>query len=63
MKLGDLVYYITKYTGIRWLVKKISKWYGIEDCGCDRRRQEWNDIDLDLWNKQIKKTGKYLKLR
>lgn len=51
MKLGNLVYYITKYTGIRWLVKKITKMFNIEDCGCDRRREEWNDIDLDLWNK------------
>ena len=45
MKLGDLVYYITYYTGIRWIVKKIWR----EDCGCDKRRDEWNDIDLDLW--------------
>jgi hypothetical protein len=45
MKLGDLVYYITYYTGIRWVVKKIWK----DRCGCDKRRDEWNDIDLDLW--------------
>ena len=49
MRLGDLVYYITYYTGIYWLVKKISKALG-KDCGCDKRRDEWNDIDLDLWN-------------
>jgi hypothetical protein len=42
MRLGDLVYYITYYTGIRWVVKKI---WG-EDCGCDQRREDWNDIDL-----------------
>ncbi len=48
MKLGDLVYYITYYTGIHWLVKKISKALG-KDCGCDKRRDEWNDIDLELW--------------
>ena len=50
MKLGDLVYYITYYTGIRWVVKKI---WG-EDCGCEERQRkmnEWTDIDLDLWNK------------
>ena len=52
MKLGDLFYYFTYYTGIHWLVKKISKLLN-KDCGCDRRREEWNDIDLDLWNKQI----------
>lgn len=62
MKLGDLFYYFTYYTGIHWLVKKISKLLN-KDCGCDRRREEWNDIDLDLWNKQIKITGKSLKLR
>ncbi len=47
MKLGDIVYYFTKYTGIRWIVKKI---WG-DDCGCDKRRDEWNDIDIDLWKK------------
>jgi hypothetical protein len=51
IKLGDLVYYFTYYTGIRWLVKKITKWYGIEDCGCDRRRNEWNDIEINLEEK------------
>lgn len=53
MKLGDLVYYFTKYTGIRWIVKKIA---GKNDCGCDRRRDEWNDIELNLgdkWKKWI----------
>ena len=44
MRLGDLVYYITYYTGIRWLWKKINP-----NCECSRRREEWNDIDLDLW--------------
>lgn len=50
MKLGDLVYNITYYTGIHWAVKKISKIIG-KDCGCQKRRDDWNDIDLDLWNK------------
>jgi hypothetical protein len=48
MRLGDLVYYITYYTGIRWIVKKI---WG-DGCGCDKRQEqlnEWSDIDLDLW--------------
>ena len=31
MRLGDIVYYITKYTGIRW----VHKIWG-EDCGCDK---------------------------
>ena len=42
MRLGDFIYYITKYTGIRWVVKKI---FG-NDCGCDQRRDKYNDIDL-----------------
>ena len=56
MKLGDLVYYITYYTGIRWIVKKISKALG-KDCGCDKRRDEWNDIDLDLWKQNTENNG------
>ena len=49
MKLGDLVYTITYYTGIHWLVKKISKLFGF-DCGCDKRRENWNNIKINRWN-------------
>lgn len=42
MKLGDLIEKITTYTGIKWLVKKI---WG-EDCGCDKRKEKLNDIEL-----------------
>lgn len=52
--LGDLTYYFTKYTGIRWVVKKVAKIYGVEDCGCDRRREEWNEIKIDRFEKWIK---------
>jgi len=45
MRLGDIVYYITKYTGIRWVVKKISNLLK-KDCGCDKRREDWNNLDL-----------------
>ena len=45
MKLGDLVYYITYYTGIRYIVKNI---WG-EHCASENRREEWNEIDL--WKK------------
>jgi hypothetical protein len=41
MKLGDLIYYITYYTGIRWLWKKINP-----NCGCDKRREKMNNINL-----------------
>lgn len=43
MKLGNLVYYITYYTGIHWLVKKTFKIFG-KDCGCDKRRDDWNSL-------------------
>ena len=42
MKLGNLVESITKFTGIKWLVKRI---FG-EDCGCEERKDKLNDIEL-----------------
>jgi len=53
MKLGDCIAIITKYTGIKWLVKKITKMIGIEDCGCDKRQEKLNEIkiDFDRWTK------------
>ena len=54
MKLGNLVETITTYTGIKWLVKKITKFYGIEDCGCDRRKEKWNEIEINRLDKWIK---------
>ena len=35
--LGDLIFIITKYTGIRWLWTKINP-----DCGCDERQERFN---------------------
>ncbi len=43
MGLGDIVFYFTKYTGIRYIVKRISKLMD-KDCGCDERRNKWNNI-------------------
>ena len=43
MKLGDLIYYITKYTGIKYLVDKYHKIRGTE-CKCDERRNSLNNI-------------------
>lgn len=48
--LGDIVELITRYTGIKWVVKKL---FG-EDCGCDERQEYLNkqvsftkpDIDI-----------------
>ena len=42
MKLGNLVEIITKFTGIKWIVKRI---FG-EDCGCEERKDKLNDIEL-----------------
>lgn len=46
MRLGDLIYLFTKYTGIKWLVDKGSKMLGIKDCGCNKRRDDLNDVEL-----------------
>jgi len=46
MKLGDLIELITTYTGIKWLVKKISKAIN-KDCGCDKRKEKLNNIKID----------------
>ena len=45
MGLGDLVEKITKYTGIKWIVYKLSKLFGF-DCGCKNRKDEWNKIKI-----------------
>jgi len=45
MKLGNLIELITKYTGIKSIVKKISKLTG-KDCGCEDRKNKLNDIEL-----------------
>lgn len=45
MKLGNLIELITTYTGIKWLVKKISKAIN-KDCGCDKRKDDLNEIKL-----------------
>ena len=39
-RLGDIVALVTKYTGIKWVVKKI---WG-EDCGCDERQEKLNKV-------------------
>ncbi len=49
MRLGDIVYYITKYTGIKWMVNKYHKIKGTE-CKCDERRKKWNKIKINRWS-------------
>ena len=48
MRLGDIVFYITKYTGIKYLVEKYHKYKGTK-CKCDSRRQDWNKIKINRW--------------
>ena len=48
MKLGDLIFYITKYTGIKWLVDKYHKIRGTK-CNCDKRRKKFNEIKIKRW--------------
>ena len=40
IKIGNWIAVITKYTGIKWIVKKI---WG-DDCGCDERQEQLNQI-------------------
>ena len=43
MKLGDLVYYFTYYTGFRYIWKKIYP-----NCRCDERREAWNKYSFKI---------------
>jgi len=47
MRLGDLLETIFKYTGIKWLVEKVTHYYGIEDCGCEDRKEALNNIKIN----------------
>ena len=40
--LGDTIETVTKKTGIKSVVKKIAKAVGINDCGCNERREKLN---------------------
>lgn len=45
MKLGTLLEKIFKYTGIKWLVKKIVIDYlGYENCGCEDRKNKLDNL-------------------
>jgi hypothetical protein len=47
MRLGDLLETIFKYTGIKWLVEKVTGLIGIEDCGCEDRKEALNNIKIN----------------
>jgi len=40
--LGDTIDKITTATGIKSAVKAVSKAVGVDDCGCEARRQALN---------------------
>ena len=42
--LGDLVAKVTKATGIDKVVDVVAKNLGLEDCGCEQRQKELNQI-------------------
>ena len=48
MKLGNIIYYITKYTGIKYLVDIYHKLRGTK-CDCNNRRKKLNEIKIDRW--------------
>jgi hypothetical protein len=48
MKLGNIIHYITKYTGIKYLVDKYHKLSGTK-CNCNKRRKKLNEIKIDRW--------------
>jgi len=48
MKLGDFIYYITKYTGIKYLVDKYHLLKGSK-CNCPERRKKLNEIKIKRW--------------
>jgi hypothetical protein len=48
MKLGDKLEWLFKKTGIKWLVEKIViDLLGYKDCGCDKRKDKLNQLNID----------------
>lgn len=47
MKLGDALEVIFRYTGIKWLTKKVViDILGYESCGCENRKKALNEITI-----------------
>lgn len=42
--LGDTVAYLTSLLQLDKLVKEVTSAMGIEDCGCERRREKLNEL-------------------
>ena len=48
MKIGTILETIFKYTGVKWLVKKIViDLLGYESCGCENRRDKLNELKFN----------------
>ena len=48
MKIGTILETIFKYTGVKWLVKKIViDLLGYESCGCENRRDRLNELKFN----------------
>ena len=48
MRLGDLLATVFRYTGIKWLVKKIVvDLLRYESCGCEERQKKLNEFKLN----------------
>ena len=45
MRLGDLIYYATKGTGIKYLVEAYHKYKGTK-CKCNSRRESLNNLKI-----------------
>ncbi len=43
MKIGNAIYYFTKYTGIKFIVELYHKIAGTK-CNCNKRRKKFNEI-------------------
>jgi len=61
MKLGDKLEVIFRYTGVKWLTKKIViDVLGYESCGCEDRKEALNNIQIRRkWRQNNIKTGHY----
>jgi hypothetical protein len=60
--LGDTIAKITHYTGISKLTEVITEALGIEDCGCNRRRENLN-TSISYETPQLNLEGEYKVLK
>jgi hypothetical protein len=44
--LGDTVEFLLERTGIAYAVKMAAQAVGVEDCGCEGRKEDLNDPNL-----------------